>query len=70
MLTSNTYKKMDYGIYAQNTNLFTSYDEFGNLNNVGIRLVGNGHQLYRWAGQDPRHPNLPPTCPRASSPLA
>ncbi len=47
VVTSNTYKKMDYGIYGISSNLFTSYDEFGNLNNVGIRMVGNGHLLYQ-----------------------
>ncbi len=47
ILAGNTYSKMDYGIFGVSTNLFTSYDEFGNLNNVGIRMVDNGHLLYQ-----------------------
>jgi type IX secretion system substrate protein len=44
---SNTYKKMNYGIYGTNTNLITSYDEFSDLDYAGIAMTGNGHFLYQ-----------------------
>jgi hypothetical protein len=43
----NTYKNMNYGIYGTNTNLFTLYDEFSDLDFAGIAMIGNGHFLYQ-----------------------
>ncbi|MBI1226318.1 MAG: T9SS type A sorting domain-containing protein [Bacteroidetes bacterium] len=48
VLSSNTYKSMDYGIYGASTNLFTAYDEFTDLNIAGIAMTGSGHLLYEY----------------------